>query len=151
LPWAALGLYCLYQYKTFGNPLAFAAARDQPPWGPMAWWGVQNLLATKADNDQIRAMYSYIPWAFIVTLGSLSLLRWPQWSELAAFAIIFIFALWGIGIWGLGRYTASCWPAFLPLGVWLAKRPNWQGPTIAVFALFQGLFFFLFAHMFAIL
>ena len=59
--------------------------------------------------------------------------------------------LWGVGVWGLGRYSASCWPAFLPLGAWLSKRANFQGPIIALLAVFQGLFFYLFAHQFPIL
>lgn len=151
IPWLALALYSFYQYKTFGNPLAFAAARDKPPWGPMAWWGIQDLLKTRLDNDQVRAMYSYIPFGLMITAGALGLLMRRQWSELAAFAIIFMMMIWAIGMWGLGRYSASVWPAFLPLGVWLARRPKWQGPVIGILALFQGLFFYLYAHMFAIL
>ena len=151
IPWLFLAGYCLYQYRTFGNPLAFAAARDQPPWGPMAWWGIAQLLATHIRNDQVDAMYSYIPFALIPTVGAFVLLRKREWLELAAFGVVFVTMIWAIGVWGMGRYMASCWPAFLPLGVWLAKRPAWQGPVIACLALFQGLFFFLFSHMFAIL
>jgi hypothetical protein len=54
-------------------------------------------------------------------------------------------------VWGLGRYSASCWPAFLPLGAWLSKRANFQGPIVAILAVFQGLFFYLFVHQFPIL
>jgi hypothetical protein len=151
IPWLFLGAYSFYQYRAFGNPLAFSAARDQPPWSELAWWGIDDLLATTSRIDHVQAMYSYLPFALITTIGSLALLMKRRWLELAAFAVIFMIMLWSIGMWGLGRYTASCWPAFLPLGAWLAKRPEWQGPVVAVLALFQGLFFYLFVHMYAIL
>lgn len=151
VPWLFLAGYSLYQYKAFGNPLAFAAARDKPPWGPLAWWGVQNLLTTKLDNDQVRAMWTYVPFGLLTSAGALALVGRKQWIELAVFAIVFMASIWAIGMWGLGRYSASCWPAFLPLGIWLARRPSWQGPVVGILALFQGLFFFLFAHMYAIL
>ena len=151
IPWLFFALYCLYQYLAFGNPLAFAEARDQPPWGPLAWWGIRDLLTTQATNEHVQAMYSYLPFALITTVGAVALTGKQQWIEIAAFGGIFIVALWAIGMWGLGRYAASCWPAFLPLGVWLSKRPNLQGPAIIVLALFQGLFFYLYSHMFAIL
>lgn len=148
-PWLFLGLYCLYQYLTFGNPLAFAQARDT--WGPMAWWGIGDLLSTQDSNNDVRAMYSYLPFALITTVGAVALLKRQEWLELAAFAIVFMLILWAIGMFGLGRYTASCWPAFLPLGAWLATRPNWQGPIVGALVLFQGLFFYLHMHMFPIL
>ena len=151
IPWLFLGLYCLYQYITFGNPLAFAAARAMPPWGDRAWWGIGNLLTTTEQSEHVPIIYSYLPFAAITTIGAIALVTRQEWTELAAFAVVFILVLWGIGMWGLGRYTASCWPAFLPLGIWLAKRPNWQGPVIGMLALFQGLYFYLFIHMIPIL
>lgn len=151
IPWIFLGAYSFYQYRMFGNALAFAEARDQPPWSELAWWGVFDLLTATQYNEHIPIMYTYIPFALLPTIGAISLFARNQWIELAAFGVIFIIMMWGIGAWGLGRYTASCWPAFLPLGVWLAKRPQWQGPVIAMLALFQGLFLYLHAHMFAIL
>jgi hypothetical protein len=151
IPWLFFGAYCLYQYRVFGTPFAFAAARDQPPWSDLAWWGIDDLLATESRIDHVQAMYSYLPFALITTIGSLALLAKRQWHVVAAFAVIFMLVMWSIGMWGLGRYTASCWPAFLPLGAWLARRPAWQGPIMAGLALFQGLFFYLFVHMYAIL
>ncbi len=150
LPWLFLALYCLYQYTAFGDPLAFAHARSSN-WGELAWWGVHDLLATQDVNEHVRTMYAYLPFGLLTTVGAVALFFRREWIELGAFAIVFMIALWAIGMWGLGRYTASCWPAFLPLGVWLAKRPVLQGPVIGLFALFQGLFFFLFSHQFVIL
>ena len=51
----------------------------------------------------------------------------------------------------MGRYTASCWAAFVPLGVWLSRRPLLQTPVVASFALLQGMMFFLVQHQFSIL
>ncbi|MDQ4075116.1 MAG: glycosyltransferase family 39 protein [Chloroflexota bacterium] len=151
IPWLFFGGYCLYEYLQWGNPLAFVEARDQPPWGSLSWWGVQDLLTTTSTSEHVPVMYSYIPFALVTTVGAAALMRRRAWAELAAFGVVFTVAIWIIGMWGMGRYSASCWPAFLPMGVWLSKRPNLQGVVIGIFALFQGLFFYLFAHMFPIL
>src|SRR5919202_2560863 len=149
VPWLFVALYCLYQYERFGDPLAFWVARAN--WGPRAWWGIQNLLKTTDRSVDVRVMYSYIPFALVPSIGAVALLRRPKWHELAAFAVVLMAILWGVGVWGLGRYSASCWPAFLPLGAWLSKRANFQGPIVAILAVFQGLFFYLFVHQFPIL
>ncbi len=148
-PWLFLGLYCYYQYRQFGIPLAFWTARAG--WGPRAWWGVVQLLTTKAHDVDVQVMRGYLPFALVPTAGTVAFIRYRRWTELAAFAIVFMVVLWSVGMWGLGRYSASCWPAFLPLGVWLAKRPKIQALTIGVMSLFQGLFFYLFVHQFPIL
>ncbi len=96
-------------------------------------------------------MRAYMPFALLATVGALALATKRQWLELAAFALVLMGVAWVIGVWGLGRYSASCWPAFLPLGVWLSKRPTLQGPVVVGLALFQGLFFYLFAQQFPIL
>jgi Gpi18-like mannosyltransferase len=149
VPWLFFGGYLYYQHARFGNPLAFYEARGQ--WGPLATWGIGTLLNTQEQNEHIPIMYAYLPFALLVTAGALALLTRRQWIELGAFAVVLLLLLWGVGIWGIGRYSASCWPAFLPLGVWLSKRPSLQGPVITVLALFQGLFFYLFSHGFPIL
>ena len=92
----------------------------------------------------------YIPFSIIPGVGAFLLLRRREWRELAAVGLTMMLVFWGIGAYDLGRYSASCWPAFLPLGVWLSKQPNLQGPVVAVLALFQGLYFFLFAHQYNI-
>lgn len=151
IPWLFLGGYGLYEYLYWGNPLAFVEARNQPPWSELAWWGVADLFMTTLRTPDVRAMYSYIPFALVTTVGAAALTRRRGWAELAAFGVVFMLAIWVIGMWGIGRYSASCWPAFLPMGVWLSKRPNLQGVVVGIFALFQGLFFYLFVHMFPIL
>jgi hypothetical protein len=153
IPWLFLGLYCLYQYLAFGNPVAFWAARASPTWGELAWWGVGQALTTTEANryaPHVTVMRTYIPFALVPTLGAVALATKKQWIELAAFALVLITIVWAVGIWGLGRYSAACWPAFLPLGIWLAQRPRWQAPLIGMLAVFQGLFFYLFTHQFPI-
>jgi hypothetical protein len=149
IPWLFLGLYCLYLYQQFGNPLTFLAARDE--WGARAWWGIGEILTTAERSNHVRVMQSYVPFALLVTAGAVGLLTRKKWLELAAFAVVFMALLWTVGMWGLGRYSAACWPAFLPLGVWLARRPTLGGPVVATLAVFQGLFFYLFVHQFPIL
>jgi hypothetical protein len=149
VPWLCLGLYCLYQAVEFGNPLAFWAARAN--WGTFAWWGIDKLFASTEMNDHVRMIYASLPFAIIPTVGAIALLTRKQWIELAAFGLVMMVVVWSVGLLGLGRYAASCWPAFLPLGSWLAQRAFWQGPIIGLLALFQGLFFYLFVHQFPII
>ncbi len=153
VPWLFLALYCLYQYIAFDNPLAFLAARAGPPWGELAWWGIGQLLTdpnASRFGDHLLAIQAYIPFALLPTVGAIALLAKKQWLELAAFALVLLAVVWTVGIWGLGRYAGSCWPAFLPLGSWLAQRPKLQAPVIVLLAIFQALFFYLFTHQFPI-
>jgi len=149
LPWAALGAYCLYLNKAFGSPFTFWSARTL--WGPSAYWGITDLVRAWNAPANPTIMKSYLPSAAFVSVGGILLLTKERWRELAGFSTALLVMLWAIGMYGLGRYSASCWPAMLPLGVWLSKRPMLQGPVIAVLALFQGMFFYLFAHQFPIL
>ena len=149
VPWLFLGGYMAWQYWRLGDALAFLHAREN--WGERAWWGIGQLLQTPDRDVDVLAMRSYIPMVIAPTIGAIALLTNKRWLELAAFGVVLMVVLWSVGMWGMGRYSASCWPVFLPLGVWLARHPSWQGPIIALFALFQGLFFYLFAHQFPIL
>jgi hypothetical protein len=88
----------------------------------------------------------------IIWAGSLALATKKRWIELACGALPSILIFYSSGAaTGLGRYTASVWPAFLPLGVWLAKRPALQMPVITCFAMMQGLLFFLFSHQWRVI
>jgi hypothetical protein len=149
IPWLGLGLCCLYQYISFNDALAFWHARAA--WGAKAWWGLPALLAAKQRSVDVKVMFTYLPFALFTTLGTVALLTKRRWIELASFAVVLMGMLWVVGMWGLGRYSASCWPAFLPCGVWLARHPNWQSPVLGILILFQGLFFYLFIHQFPIL
>ena len=49
------------------------------------------------------------------------------------------------------RYEGKPRAAFVPLGVWLSRRPLLQTPVVASFALLQGMMFYLVQHQFSIL
>lgn len=149
MPWLLLGTYCLYQYVTFGNALAFMAVRNN--WGAMAWWGIGDLVRVQNPDVYAKVMIASVPFAVIPTVGAVALCRRRELWVLGAYAAVALLLFWSVGMWGLGRYSASCWPAFLPLGGWLSRRPFWQGPAVAALAVFQGLFFYLFSHQFPIL
>lgn len=145
LPFLLVALYPLTLWLSIGQPLAFATARVNG-WGEVAWWSVLHpLLAHNPDGRYtVYAIFSLVPGVGVAFLFARR--RW----ELGAFAALLMIVCWAIGAEALGRYAAGCWPAFLPLGVFLARRPLWQAPAVAFFALFQGLFFFLFIHGYSI-
>jgi hypothetical protein len=151
VPWLCLSLYMLYQYMRFNDPFLFWTVRSTPPWWPLSEWGIVDLLTATEGNEHTRIMFSYLPFLLIPTAGAIALLSKKQWIELALFAIAYLGFIWMAGIWASGRHSASCWPAFLPLGLWLSQRPKLQGPAVAGLALFQGLYFYLYSHGFLIL
>jgi hypothetical protein len=146
VPLVVFSPYLFFMAKNFGDPLMFVKAREAG-WGPMAWWGALHVLFSP-NPDHI--FVSYMPFALVPTLGTIVLLRQRQ-LPLTGFAVPFLLLIWGVGAYGLGRYSAACWPGFLGLGIWLEKRPTWAGPLLGALALFQGLYFFLFSHQFPIL
>jgi hypothetical protein len=149
IPWLFLGGYCLFQAHAFGDALAFWHARAG--WGPRAWWGIGQLLTTHERDIDTRIMRAYVPFALVPAAGAIALATRRRWVELAAFALVLTGVLWGMGVWGLGRYSASCWPAFLPLGVWAARHPALRLVLLGVLIVAQGVFFFLFVHQFPVL
>jgi hypothetical protein len=93
---------------------------------------------------------SFIPFALIPTVGAVCLLKSRKYAELAAAALPLAAVLWVIGAFAIGRYSASCWPAFLPLGKWYERHPRWQVPMLLFFGLAQGWYFFLHSHHYEI-
>ena len=151
-PWVALLAYCVFQYLRFDDPFAWYRARDS--WGPIAWWGIDELFGAgirRSGEASVRVVFTYLPFALIVSIAAVALLRSRRWLEIAAFAIVLLIVLWTVGVFGIGRYSASCWPAFLLLGVALSRRPNLLLPTITAFAILQGLYLYLFAHVYPVL
>jgi len=142
LPFALASLYMLYLYATRGEPLAWWTHRKEG-WGELAWFGLPDLL--RGDSLPLE-LYLYVLLSLVPAAGTVLLLREPRWRVLAAFAAGLMLTLWTVGLAGLGRYSASCWPAFLPLGAWLARRPALLMPAVCAGALLQGLFLYLFAH-----
>jgi hypothetical protein len=145
LPFLLAGIYSVYCWRAWGDPLAFWHARDQ--WSKTAWWTTMDAIR---NFDKRPHIASFIPFAMSPSIGALLLLRARRYAELAAAAIPLMAALWLIGAFGLGRYSASCWPAFLPLGQWYERHPRWQIPILLFFGLAQGWYFFLHSHHYEI-
>jgi Dolichyl-phosphate-mannose-protein mannosyltransferase len=145
LPFAVAGIYMVYCQIAWGDALSFWRARST--WGQTAWWSIFEAIRQAKRRPHI---ISFIPFALLPAIGSVALLRSRKYVELAAATLPLMAVLWLIGAFGLGRYSASCWAAFLPLGKWYVRHPRWQVPLLLFFALAQGWFFFLHSHHYEI-
>jgi len=145
LPFAVAGIYMAYCKLAWGDGLSFFHARST--WGQTAWWSAADAVRHAGKRPHI---VSFIPFALVPTIGALCLLSSRKYAELAASVLPLAMVLWFIGAFGLGRYSASCWPAFLPLGKWYQRHPRWQVPLLLFFCLAQGWFFFLHSHHYEI-
>jgi hypothetical protein len=145
VPFCIAGIYPLYCYFAFGDALSMLHAR-QAHWGADAWMPAWQVFTAGKPVLITYALFSLVPLG-----GALALLQRAEWAELAAYALCLMTVLFFVGGLGLGRYSASCWPAFLPLGVSLARRPNLQLPVVVTLAMFQGMFFYLWTHQYPIL
>ena len=149
LPPLAFAGYLLYQKLQWGSFLAFYEARAN--WGFLATWGlVQHLGVLTRKEPPLEYNFliitSFLPFALITAGGLAAILRRKEARALAAFGVVLMGLSFAIGLWGVGRYSASCWPAFYGLGLIAAKRPTLFAVLLAGFALFQGLFFYMFSH-----
>jgi len=145
LPFAVAGIYMVYCHYAWGDALSFLHARST--WGQTAWWSAADAIRQAHKRPHI---VSFLPFALVPTLGAVFLLRSRKYAELAASVLPLAAVLWFIGAFGIGRYSASCWPAFLPLGKWYQRHPRWQVPLLLFFCLAQGWFFFLHSHHYEI-
>lgn len=150
LPWLSLGGYCLYQQLVWGDPLAWYKARDN--WGAVAYWGITDQLKVMGSPEQIyQLINTYLPFAALVLVGVLLTARQRSWWSLTAFGLALSGVIWAVGLWGLGRYSASCWPAFLGLGALAARRPTLGMVLVTGLGVMQGIFFFLFTHQYPVM
>lgn len=144
-PFAVGSLYLAYQYHRFGNPIAFLQARSEG-WGEAAWYGLTHFFQNKHQPE----IGSYLLLSIIPGVGAALLWTRRRWWTLGAYGLSLMVVLWAIGLMGLGRYTGSCWPAFLPLGVLVVRHPWLRMPAVLAFALMQGMYLYLFAHSYTI-
>ncbi|MDB4967613.1 MAG: putative lipoprotein [Myxococcales bacterium] len=134
-------LWPLYQWIHFHNP--FFMIKMRRAWGWHAYVSVFRGMA-RASESRILMIQPF--WSLVPGVGAIALVTRRRWWPLALIAVPFMAVNWAVGGYGLGRYGAACWPAFLPLGVWLARRPALQLPVIIGFAIWQGMLLQLFAH-----
>lgn len=141
LPFVVAGPYLFFLWKKFDDPFAFWKVRNA--WGPSAWMGMREAMS----QPNLNTFYvAYVVFSAMTIVGAGLLLVRRRWMEMAAYALVFSLILFFIGIGGLGRYSASCWPSFLPWGAALRRHPSALCTVAMALTLFQGYFFFLFTH-----
>ena len=149
LPVAALAGFCLYQDWKFGSPWLFYTVRAR--WGPMASWSLVDVLRSKDWNPFTIPIAAYLPFVVLVPSAGAIALIFRRHYELAVFAGGYLVVVLSVGMWGSGRYTSSCWPAFLPAGLLLSRYPSLQPPVVTLLAVCQGFFFYLFSHQYPVM
>lgn len=153
-PWMFLAGFSWYLGEKVGDPLAWWNSR-QIGWNDWVWYGARQIIMYVPYRERPEYFY-YLLFSIPVLAGAGGLIyalkkkRW-EYVEISAFGLVLLAVVMSSGAAGMGRYLASIWPCFLPLGVWLAKRPMLQGPVLGFFWLFQGLWFFLFTHQWRVL
>lgn len=106
-----------------GDPLVFANAK--------AAWHEVTLASLLAGRD-VPPKLDLAPLALAVALLALAWRRMPPgWLVLAALALL---PSLGLGILGMPRYTAACFPVFVACGIVLARLP--RGAAMAVLGTF---------------
>jgi hypothetical protein len=141
LPFVAVAIYAAYLKQRFDDPIAFVTARKLY-WGD----GFSNIFTLSGTY-----WYSYVPLTWLMTICTLFLWTKKRWLELAGAATAWLVLVAVVSATGLGRHTASIWPAFVPPAYLLTKNQQWATGVVACLAIFQGLFIFLYAHQYHVL
>jgi hypothetical protein len=149
LPGASVGAWLLYLWRQFGDPLAFWTVRTS--LSPLASWRPWDVVLNRDWNALTIPVAFYLPLVLALTVPALVYLWRAGPPALAAFLSAHVAVLLWMGLWALGRHASSCWPAFLPWGVWLAQHPRLRAPVLALFIGGQLCAFFLFVHQYPVL
>ena len=147
VPVVMIAVYLGYLAWRFDDWRVWYTARDE--WGRSAWWGLPALLTDQGARSP--EILFYVAMSIVPGIGAIALLRRSRTRALGAFALSLMLLLWTTGIAGLGRYSAACWPAFLPIGSCLAKRPTLLVAAVIALALLQAVMLYLFVHLYPIL
>jgi Gpi18-like mannosyltransferase len=148
-PFAFVAAWSLYLAKKLGDPIAYWNARTIN-FGPSVFWSLRDVFANVPYSSRPE-LYFYIVFSLIPLAGTIALFTRRRWTELAAAGAVLMCVVYGSGGIALGRYSAACWPAFLPWGVALSRVRPLQGPLLGLMFFLQGLFFYLFSHQWPIL
>lgn len=149
VPFLYVAAFSLYLKHESGDALAFWHSRSMN-WGPAVWYSVREIWQHESFEAHPEYFF-YQPFLLIPLAGTVALFFRKKWFELAFASFILMCVVVGSGGVGIGRYSAACWPAFLPLGIWMSRRTWMQGPLYAFLLLLQGMFFWLFSHQYRIL
>jgi hypothetical protein len=153
LPFVILAGWSVYLKHKVGDPFAYWNSRTLN-FGPEVFWSVREIwkyMPFKGGSEARPELYFYMAFVPIVVIGTIALFTRARWQVLAWPAALLTTVVLASGGIALGRYSSACWPAFLPLGVLLARRPVLQGPVVGMLFMFQGLFFYLFVHQWRVL
>jgi hypothetical protein len=152
IPFLFLGAWVVVLHSRFHTWTTLHDARMASWWGQMgrAYWGVLDVLKVMPYDRHPEYVF-YLFFALIPLSGTIALFFRRRWLELACSAAILLIVCFTSGGASLGRYTGSCWPAFLPVGIWLGRRPHLAPILLGGLMLIQGLFFFLHGHGFQII
>lgn len=154
MPWLFLLAFSWYLGEKTGDPMAWWNSR-RIGWNDWVWYGARQVLLYVPYHERPEYFF-YLCFALLLLAGGVGLglalwrRRW-EYAEISAFGLVLLAVVLSSGAAGMGRYLASIWPCFLPLGVWLARRPTLQGATLGLLFLFQGMWFFLFTHQWRVL
>jgi len=152
IPFLFLAAWVIYLHAQFHTWTVIHDARQASWWGQVgrAYWGVFDVIR-QMPYDRHPEYFFYLVFALVPVAGTVALFFQRRHAELAASAAILLVVCFSSGGASLGRYTGSCWPAFLPIGMWLSRRPHLAPILVAGFMVMQGLFFFLHGHGFQII
>ena len=146
--------YMTYLWRTFGDPLAFAATQSAPGWnldpGPRTWFKVRvwemmtGAVAEPPGYLQGAILQGLIGIACLATVPTI--VRRFGWGYGLYTAAAVAFSLVQLkDFHGLGRHAPAAFPAFAVFGIWLVQRPALRKPALAV----SGVLLLLFTSWYA--
>ncbi|MGH2515846.1 MAG: hypothetical protein ACRDHP_09340, partial [Ktedonobacterales bacterium] len=148
-----IGLYALYLWRTFGNPLTFVALQStvwqrqtEPPW---TWIGLTLGAWRQMPHwsfEQARTLVDLVPLLACIALTAVMIrLRWPGIYILYMLGVLYtavsnpmIHNLYPLA--AAGRYLLPAIPAFLLLARWSRAHPALQTALVTGGFALQALF-----------
>jgi hypothetical protein len=137
-----LVLWMLYQWRTFGEPMAFTQVQSAPGWDQAPGWRTwlklrwfQGFSASMTLSDALRLLGHAA-----LALGALALV-WPTCRRLGwgygayTAAVVGLPALSSKDFMGMGRYLLAAFPLFLTVALLLRERPRLRLGLLATSAL----------------
>jgi hypothetical protein len=130
LSMAGVGLYCLFLWVRFGDPLAWVHAVSAPGWdvepGPKAWFKVvffTDLIQGRWDVSVIRLVHGALCVMAYATIPAV----WRRFGigyAVYASVVLSITVVSSPDLFGAGRYVLPAFPCFAIAGLYLHERPR---------------------------